>query len=70
MQPTYFTSSAYSLNNLNYLFKNNVIGLFPNLSTALCIYLALPVLPKNLKFIKNYLKTTMTQEEFHFHFKS
>ncbi|CAI5785023.1 finger MYM-type 1-like [Podarcis lilfordi] len=51
------------------MFSNNLTSVFLNLSILLCIYLTLPVTVaegersfSKLKLIKNYLRSTMTQE--------
>lgn len=67
--PTYLKSTSSVIDVLGYLFKNNLISTFPNLSIALRIYLTLPVTVaegersfSKLKIIKNYLRSSMTQE--------
>lgn len=57
------------LSILNYLSLNNLLELYPNLVTALQIVLTLPVSVASgegsfskLKIIKNYLRSTMSQE--------
>ena len=54
---------------LNYIYKENIVDLYPNLSIALRLLLTLPVTVASgersfskLKLIKTYLRTTMTQE--------
>lgn len=66
--PMFDTDSTSPLDILNYLFKNNLISVFPNLSIALRIYLTLPVTVgqsersfSKLKIIKNYLRSTLSQ---------
>ena len=56
------------LNILNYLFSNSLVSVFPNLSTALRIYLTLPVTVAHsersfskLKLVKNYLRSAISQ---------
>ena len=67
--PSDLKFSALSANILEYIFKNNLINVFPNLIIALRIYLTLPVPVaegersfSKLKIIKNYLRSTMSQE--------
>lgn len=57
------------LDVLNYIYSNNLMSVFPNVSTSLRIYLTLPVTVaegersfSKLKLIKNYLRSTMTQD--------
>jgi hypothetical protein len=66
--PMFIEDSTTPLNILNYLFTNKLISVFPNLSTALRIYLTLPVTVAHsersfskLKLIKNYLRSTLSQ---------
>lgn len=66
--PMFIDDSTTPLDILNYLYTNNLIPVFPNLSTALRIYLTLPVTVaysersfSKLKIIKNYLRSTLSQ---------
>lgn len=66
--PMFIDDSTTPLDILNYLFTNKLISVFPNLSTALRIYLTLPVTVAHgersfskLKIIKNYLRSTLSQ---------
>ena len=61
--------SCKPLNLLNKINSMNLESLFPNISIALRIFLTLPVTVataersfSKLKLIKNYLRSTMTQE--------
>lgn len=69
--PIFFPNASTSTPTdiLSYIYSNNLISSFPNISTALRIYLTLPVTVaegersfSKLKLIKNYLRSTMTQD--------
>lgn len=69
--PSFIRSESGSkpLQVLTYICKNSLIGLFPNATIALRILLTIPVSVASaersfskLKLIKNYLRSTMTQE--------
>lgn len=66
--PMFIDDSTTPLDILNYFFTNKLIAVFPNLCTALRIYLTLPVTVAHsersfskLKIIKNYLRSTLSQ---------
>lgn len=66
--PLFVSDCTTPLVILDYLLANNLISLFPNLSTAIRIYLTLPVTVaqgersfSKLKLIKNYLRSTLSQ---------
>lgn len=66
--PTFVDDYTTPLNILNYLLSNSLVSAFPNLSTALRIYLTLPVTVghsersfSKLKLVKNYLRSAISQ---------
>lgn len=69
LKPNSTTNADSPISILNYITKNNLQSLFPNLFIALRIFLALLISVASgersfskLKLIKNYLKTSMCQE--------
>ena len=66
------TYNKYEMNALavlNYIFSNDLISIFPNITIAVRIFLTVPVTVASaersfskLKLIKNYLRSTMSQE--------
>lgn len=69
LYPKNNTDSSFPIDILNYITKKNLQSLFPNLFIVLRIYLTLPISVASgersfskLKQIKNYLRTSMSQE--------
>ncbi|KAJ7332951.1 hypothetical protein JRQ81_015131 [Phrynocephalus forsythii] len=67
--PIVFNRDTTPLEVFNYIYSNNLTSVFPNLSISLRIYLTVPVTVaegersfSKLKLIKNYLRSTMSQE--------
>ncbi|XP_034990458.2 52 kDa repressor of the inhibitor of the protein kinase [Zootoca vivipara] len=67
--PIDFRRETTPLDLLNYIYSNKMMLVFPNLSILLRIYLTLPVTVaedersfSKFKFVKDYLRSTLTQE--------
>lgn len=65
-----FPTPELPLKKLEKIIKTNLVSSFPNLTTALKIFLTLPVSVatgersfSKLKIIENYLRTSMSQEK-------
>lgn len=65
----FLNNNMTPLDVLNFIYQNDLLDSFPNISIALRIYLSLPVTVASaersfskLKRVKNYLRSTMCQE--------
>jgi hypothetical protein len=65
----FFGKNMTAKDVLNFIYNNNLIDSFPNAAISLRIYLSLPVTVASaersfskLKIIKNYLRSSMSQE--------